>query len=494
MKTICYIFLLITLTSNSFCQQYVKKSNYIEVNPSVDNATKYVQSKMKKMEHYAKHQQKKLNKTISTLAKKEKRYLRKLKKTDSVAYVQLNEGLNMDSIKSISKEGNTQSTLQKGRNEFSSTLDSLRKIESFAKSKINIGQNVLSKTSIQSTELDKINQLQSKLDYQQSLNELMSKRIQDLKSSTLKNNLLGSFKGMDKQFFYYKQKGNALKEIAKESSILEEKALTLLQGIGGFDEAMTNNGNSMNSNGVDANNVTAEQLEKMGYQTKRQVNKQMSKQFGGNNNSEKLKEINAQVKAQTEKFQTAKKNLQETKNSISKIEKPSFKINPIRGLPLKQRFEKSFTWSTTRPQNTNPAKLEMNIQAGFKHSPRLTYSLVAGGVLGLGRDLRHIQVSNQGIRIGANVDWKAIWGISGQLGFERLYKKYSTQTLQTETGGINPQVITNNKQYRDIAYCGLQKTYKINSKYNGTMLLAYDFLWKQGNATNPIIWRVGWKK
>jgi hypothetical protein len=119
--------------------------------------------------------------------------------------------------------------------------------------------------------------------------------------------------------------------------------------------------------------------------------------------------------------------------------------------------------------------------------------VVFGGSLGLGQNWQNIRFSFEGFRMGVNTDAKLIWGISAQAGFERLYKKYiETRAITNESNTI--QVISKTKYYSDIAYAGLQKTYKINSKYSGTLLLAYDFLWKQGNANSPILWRAGWKK
>jgi hypothetical protein len=268
--------------------------------------------------------------------------------------------------------------------------------------------------------------------------------------------------------------------------------LDYLQGMKGFDEALSTPSLASNSSGnaTMQKATSIEEIEKMGFQTKRQVKTQITKQLGIET-PEKVKELNA-------KFKEAKTKVDNTKGQVNKarasLKELGFKPNPLKGLPLKERIEKSLNWQVNKSISSKPAMFETNASIGFKHTPKLTYSAVLGATLGLGYNWQNIRFSNEGLRIGANMDWKCIWGISAQTGVERLHKKYQQPSIQLQGDQTVNQVISKTHTYYDIAYTGIQKTYKLNSKYKGTMLLAYDWLWKQGNGKSPIIWRVGWKK
>ncbi|MBK7764414.1 MAG: hypothetical protein IPI46_13890 [Bacteroidetes bacterium] len=408
-----------------------------------------------------------------------------MKQKDSVLYSRLKQDGGFEELKANSKEA----SLKKAKSSLTSTIDSLKKIENYATSKLNTAKSVFDKIGFETSKLEELNSLQEKLDYNQALNN-------QIQSITSQYKGFGNIKGIEKQTYYYQQQLKAFKNIANDPSILEEKALNYLRGMKGFEEHLSNSHYSLagkqNSNGSIQNNLSAGDLEKMGYQTKRQVNKQLSTQIG--NSSEKLQELNTQVKKQVEDIKKVKQDITKAKDALHKIKKPSFKVNSMRELPLRLRLEKSYNWQVLKSNNDLPAILEMNAQLGFKHTPRLTYSFVAGGSLGMGTNWQNIKLSFEGLRIGVNANVKWIFGISGQVGYERVYKNYQDTKLIPATDGIPQQLITTTKYYRDIAYCGIQKTYKINSKYSGTMLLAYDFLWKSGNASTPVIWRFGWKK
>lgn len=370
-------------------------------------------------------------------------------------------------------------------------VDSLKLIQQFAQQKVGALNEFASKAGMNGIETSKLDALEQKLNLNEQAQGWLQERTQTLSGLGKGGQYANALKGISKQSYYYKQKLSSYKQLAEDPSILEEKVLSYLQGMKGFDEAMAKP-SLQNGSSSDMQKATSvEDLEKMGYQTKRQVKAQMTQQLG-------LKKPEQVERLQT-KFAEAQKQYADAKQTVTAskdaIQKLGFKPNPMRGLPMRMRIEKSLNWQVLRAVQGLPARLELNAQAGFKHTPYLTYSVVLGGSLGLGKDWQHIRLSNEGIRLGANADLKMVWGISGQLGYERIYKTYTQTTVkQSEQLTIAPQVLSETRQYRDLAYAGLQKTYKLNSKYNGTMLLAYDFLWKQGNATTPIIWRMGWKK
>lgn len=451
----------------------------------------FINARLKKMNRYADRETRSTQKLLKKLSRKEARYLNKIKSKDSLADMQLGKSISYDSIRNLAQNTEAGKTYKKAKNSFNKTIDSLKGIADFTNQKITRAASKLNGTELQGISTDKIDQLQDKLNVNEYVQQQIQGRTTALQNLGKNSKYTNGLTGINKQAYYYKQKLNAYKNIANDPGILEEKALEYLSGMQGFDKSVNVNSFALNGNGQMAMQQarSAEELEKMGYQTKRQVKSQMEEQFGMKTPEQaaqintKFKEAKTQLTNYTSQLNTAK----------AQIKKLGFRPNPLRGLPWKQRLEKSMNWKVSKASASSPAMIEMNGLLGFKHTPTLTHSFVFGGTLGLGKNWQNIRFTFEEFRIGVNTDAKLIWGISAQAGFERLYKKYQqTKALTNELNTI--QVVSQTKYYADIAYAGLQKTYKINSKYSGTLLLAYDFLWKQGNAQTPIIWRAGWKK
>jgi hypothetical protein len=450
-----------------------------------------IQWKLKKINRFAEKESRSTQKLLKKLSKKEKKFLRHVAQKDTVQEIQLGKSLSFDSIRNLATHTEAQTGYTKVKSEFTKTVDSLKKLAAFANQKISQANTKLNQKDIQGINTNDIDGLENKLNANQYIQQQIQTRTKTLQGVGKSRKYTKGLGSISKQTFYYKQKLTAFKNIANDPTILEEKALEYLSGMEGFEKSMNTNPLPMNGNSQASiqQAKTVEDLEKMGYQTKRQVKTQMDKQFGMKT-PEEINQVNT-------KFKEAKTQLtsytNQAKSAKEQIKKLGFKPNPMRGLPLINRIEKSLNWQVQRATSLSPAIFEVNGLLGFKHTPTWTHSVVIGGSLGLGQNWQNIHFTFEGLRIGANSDAKLIWGISAQAGFERLYKKYQeTKAIANESNTI--QVITKTKNFSDLAYAGIQKTYKINSKYSGTLLLAYDFLWKQGNANSPIIWRAGWKK
>lgn len=496
MFKLTYIFFCLLFTG-LFCSAQEYRYSYpdsitIDATYLTNQANKLVKKKLAKLVRYEKRETNQTRKLVNRLAKKEHKLLKQCKSTDSLSLKQLTQTVGFDSIKQMMNNTASAKFVKKSKNKFDKSIDSLKKVSALATNTLSKASTILEKVGIKGGSMNEINSLESKLDYNQYVQELIQGRTNNWMQVGGKVKGLDGLKGISKQYYYYNQKLKGYKEIANDPSKIEEMALGYLQGIQGFNEAMQTPSLSQSgsvSQGMQSAHSEAD-LQKMGYQTKSQVRAHMNKQFNLKK-PEEMEKLNSKLGEARKQVSDYSNQISSTKNQIKNL---GFKPNPMRGKPFVDRLEKSFTWQVLRPQGLNPATFEANGLLGFKHTGSLTYGLIGGLEIGLGRDWQHIKLFFEGLRLGANIDWKWIWGISGQAGLERLYKKYSQTTMITTNEGTPSSLVNETKYYRDIAYTGIQKTYKINSKYSGTMLLAYDWLWKQGNAKSPIIWRVGWKK
>ena len=450
--------------------------------PVVVQGNRYVDFKIKKLAKYNSRLESQQKHILNQLQKKEKRFASKLKRKDSLSYVRYQQqSLSYDSIKTLS-ESDTGHNLALVANTKNKSIDSLKKIQSFIESKSGTEGINTNKTA----ELDR---LKGQLNYKNRIGELLTKRTQFLKSLAPDGVHLPGLKGIEKQVFYSKGKMKVFKDMEEEPTLAEDKAMEYLQGSAGFDKYMSSTGGGQ-SVMQSVLGKDAKQLEQMGYQTKQQMQKSMEGKFGSN-----LGDVSKQMGGSMAQWQEQQKKIGELKQTrqalkqVGSIDKPSFKVNPMRGLPFFKRLERQYSWQTSRAANAaKPALFEASAMLGFKHTPRLTYGVGLAYTEGLGQDWQHIHLSFQGIGYRTFGKWEWQYGIGVYVGYERVYKSrafYADKPQETE--GIATR--HNTQKYTESVLIGLSKKYNINTKYNGAIQVLYDIWWQQKGLRSPIVLR-----
>lgn len=426
-------------------------------------------------------QQKRL---LKKLTRREQRFAAKLKQKDSAAYARYShQRLSYDSIQKLSQPDSAM--LAKTAARRNTSIDSLKAIQAFIQNK----SSTLN-TNTQLPVIDpKLSQLQSQLNYRSYINELINQRTNNLQSIAGSNNI-PAFTGIQKQVYYAKQKMNVFKEMEEEPSKAEDQAMEYLQGTEGFDKYMdkaTAGPNSMQNLGP---NATAADLQKMGLQTKQQVQAALQQRFGSNLGGLSQK-MGDQIKAfqdKTQNINTAKQSLQSLRQ-LKHINKPSFKINPMRGLPFWKRIEKQYNFQTTRATvDGQPAILQLSAMAGYKQSPRLSYGIGIVEATGLGQGWTNLRLSFQGVGLRTYTAWQWQYGIGAYAGYERLYKQAAFSTTANPDQTLTPSPHSTNI-YSESILIGLTKSYHINDKWNGAIQLLYDIWWQQKGLQSPILIR-----
>lgn len=448
-----------------------------ENNEVSKQAGKYVGLKIVSLEKYNQRIARQQQHILSKLRKKEQRFAKKLRKHDSAAYAKYSEqSLSYDSINTLSKtdSGTDYNKIAQKKN---GKIDSLKKITGFAEKAVG--------TIPQTEQADDLKQLQGELNYKNHINELISKRTSFLKGLAANN---PAFKGIEKQVFYGKSKMKVFKEMENDPTVAEEQALEYLQGTEGFDKYMSGGG-AGSANGLSG--MDANQMEKMGYQTKQMMQKNLTEKFGSNlggitdKMSGELKGWQDKQKQLTGSIKDAKKNLSQVKNT----DKPSFKVNPMRGMPFCKRLEKQYSWQTRRADGTDkPATFDMSGSLAFKHTPKLIYGVGMIGSLGLGQGWQQIHFSFEGIGLKTFATWEWQYGISAYAGYERLYKRAAFVKNEEPSGDMLPTLHSTHK-YSESILVGLNKNYNINTKYKGSLQLLYDIWWQQKGLRSPIVLR-----
>lgn len=488
-------------------------SNFLFSQESIDSISigeLYLDIKLNELNKYTKRSDRIQQRLLRRLQKKEARMLAKLAAKDSVAYKQyLHRTLGFDSIAVLSKDTASLARLGNRRN---ATIDSLKGIGQFIKQQGGRlqGAGMPAGQALPGGDYNgKIAELQGKLNAEQQVKDLIRQRTQSLEQMAKGAGIPG-LTGIQKDVYYAQEKMKAWRALADDPDAAEEKAMEYLQGIEGFESYIGNNKNGLGSG------LSAADLQNMGYQTKGQVQQMLSEKFGNlqvvqqamqgqiKDFSNQLGKVTDKVKEATNLAQDARQGLQEakaTKDKLKHIKKPGFRKNPERGKPFWQRLEPQYNFQTTRatPDGLRPAMVELGAGVAFKHTPSLSYGIGIGTSIGLGQDWQHIRLSYEGISTRVYADWKLLYGFSLQAGYEQAFRPKNRVYLQEDSttvlSGPSKNIL---KQAfgggQETAYLGIMKRYRISSKWNGTFMAGYNFLWQQSNLRTPFMLRLGWTK
>lgn len=447
---------------------------------------RYVSLNIKSQNKFASKVQKQQDKLLKKLCRQEKRFANKLKCNDSTGYGRyLQQPLTFDSLNTISKNRST--TPVKVSNRVNGTVDSLKNITRFVADKIHLqgGSNELDGYSSQ------LSNLNTQLNTNAQLDNMIGQRASFLKGLNPKSST-----GIDKNVFYAREKIKVFRSVSEELDEAEEAALEILQGQAGFDEALQgDNANSLQA--LSGKGASTSDLEKMGYQTKRQMQQQLQSKFGSNLGGlqEGMSKQITDYQDKLKELENAKKTVQRTKQSaqqLKHIDKPSFKVNPMRCLPFGRRIEKQYNWQTTRATiDSKPAMFQFSAMAGFKHTSRLSYGVGLATSIGLGKNWNNIRFTFEGLGLRTYAQYKVIWGIGAYAGYERMFKSVVFTGKDANTIEYNKKENQHNtRQYSEAVMLGLTKDYRINDKWNGSLQVLHDVWWKEKGLNSPIIIRI----
>ncbi len=288
--------------------------------------------------------------------------------------------------------------------------------------------------------------------------------------------LADNIKGMEKTSYYFNQGSSGFNSIFSnpgkgiESSVL--KKLSFNRNFSAFQANFT---------ALKIPALTTGAVPDMsGYQTKAQVQAMLPQNAAGINVDEK-----AQLLSNMQSSLMQFTELRDAKPDVSMLkEKPTFKVNPYKGLPLRQRLIPAFTFQPQVKALKEPMLVNVGATLGFKLTGLLTPMIGVSARLGFGKDIQHIAFSYEGIVAKAGMDVKLLYGFSFQGWYEATWKPYPT--LLAKDQKINypePSLIA-----------GICNTYKISNKVSGTFMFGYDFFYKKHTPySSPWIVRLGWQ-
>lgn len=450
---------------------------------------KYIEINIHSLDKYAKRIHRQQVKLLKKLSRKEQHLLRQLKKSDSAAYVKLqNNPQSFTSIKALLNADSTSKANKVGKLA-NKAVDSLKAIDGFIQKQ---ASSLNGKMGGYEKYTSNLNGLQTDLNYNDYINGLIDKKGASLTNLSCSN--IPALIGMQKELAYGKSIMEEYKKIADDPSVLEEKALEWLQGSEGFDKAIRGKSSGIQS----ASSI--DDLEKMGFQTKHQLNAQLQQKFGSGlsniqqNMSGQLSQWQEKTQGIGSELHQAQTDIQDTKQvltNLKKTEKLKLKLNPMRGLPFWKRIEKQYNFQTSRATpDGKPAILQLGGMIGLKHTPRLSYGFGVTMNIGLGQNWNNIHFTSEGIGLRSYSSWIWQYGIGIYVGYERTYKSIGNWTVVGAGQETKIESSSHNTaNYSESVLLGLTKTYHINSKWNGAIQVLYDVWWKDKGLNTPIIIR-----
>ena len=516
MKLSLILFIAIVLTLAATAISGTLHAQAQETVENSEQAAAYLDSRTSALDKYLERSEGIQQRLLRRLKKKEARMMKKLAAKDSVLFQRYLElPLTYDSIANLSKDT---VALQQKAGRRNATIDSLKGIQQFIQkqnSKLNAAGDLTGTNIPGGDYTSKITGLQSRLNAEQQVKDLIQQRSNALEQLTGGKNIAG-LQSIQKDVYYAREKIKAWKTLADDPDEAEEKAMEYLQGVEGFDSYLNTNKNAFGGLG---NNASATDLQNMGYQTKGQVNKMLQEKFGNNlqavqqSMSEQVQQFSEKLNGITDKVKEAKNAVSDARQSLAEakaakdqlnhIEKPTFTKNPERGKPFWQRLETQYNFQTMRAtaEGLRPAMLELGVSVAFKHTPKLSYGIGLATSIGLGQNWQNIKLSYEGISTRAYADWIILYGFSVQTGYEQIFRPLNRRYLEEQAAPNNPQPLQTDNTLKTAfgggqqsAYVGIMKRYRINSKWNGTFLAGYNILYHQSNLRTPFMIRFGMGK
>lgn len=472
---LCAILLpLLFAASNVVAQDSSGITNSRLVNSYADNISAKSEKIDQQLDNYT-------QKALIRVEKQEARIKKKLQKIDSIKATQVfaNTG---QQYKRLHERLNRPGKLQ----QYIPSLDTIGTSLKFLQENQNLvnaakeGQQKLVKV------LEKVKGMAGQFQKAEEVKRFLKERKEYLKEQLQGLGLGKELKKLNKQAYYYTEQLNEYKELLKDHKKAERKMIALLSNTKLFKDFMRKNSVlaslfRLPDDPNDPTNVS----NLAGLQTRAQVNNLIQQQVsaGGPNAQQQLQQ----------NLQSAQSQLSSLKNKFSQLGKSDsedimpegFKPNNQKTKSFWQRLDLGTNIQSQKAHGYFPATSDIGLSAGYKLNEKSTVGIGGSYRLGLGRNIRNINLSHQGIGIRSFVDWKikgSFW-ISG--GYEMNYRSQFESVDE----------LRNLNAWQESGLIGLSKVVSIKTKFfkKTKLQLLWDMLsYQHVPRTQPVVFRIGY--
>jgi hypothetical protein len=334
--------------------------------------------------------------------------------------------------------------------------------------------------------IGKVGGLKSKFQKAEEIKKFLKERRQYLKEQLNQLGFAKELKKLNKQAYYFSQQINEYKSVFNDHKKAEKKALELLSKTKLFQNFLRKNSELASLFRLPGNpDDPVTQASLAGLQTRAQVNGLIQQQLAAGGPA-------AQAQFQ-QNLQQAQSQLNQLKNKISQLggggsdmEMPEgFKPNNQKTKNFLDRLELGTNLQSQKANGYFPVTTDLGLSIGYKLNDRSILGIGASYKMGLGKDIRHVRVTHQGVGMRSFVDWKikgSFW-LSG--GYEMNYR--------SEFRSID--VLKEFSAWQQSGLLGFGKVISLKTKFfkKTKVQLLWDFLsYHQIPRTQSILFRVGY--
>lgn len=485
---ICSIILFLLICKSSVAQ---------DKEPVVDKIINFPTSFFNKVQNkYANLEDrlaKQTEKYLLRLAKREKRFKKKMAKIDSAQAEQTFGDIDAQYSKMLAAVRTDSLLLKKGSGGYIPMIDSVKTSLNFLDKNNTILDQSKDVTDKLKGSVSQINKIQSRLQTSEQVKAFIHQRKQQIKSSlgkfsSVPKGLMNDFTDFNKEAYYYSAQLREYKEMLNEPDKLVQKGLSLLNKLPAFTQFMKQNSELASLFRLPDNYGTPQSL--AGLQTRSQVQQQIQSQLSSAG-------PNAQQYLQ-QNLQAAQSQLNQLKDKINKLggsssgdmEIPDFKPNYQRTKSFWQRLEYGTNVQTAK-NNFFPTTTDLGMSVGYKLTDKSMVGVGASYKMGWGKDIKNIIISTQGMGLRSYMDIKLKGSFYASGGFEYNYQPISSDSLSS-TSAINWKDVSS---WQQSGLVGISKIISIKSNFfkKTKLQLMWDLLsYQQVPKTQPVKFRVGY--
>jgi hypothetical protein len=272
--------------------------------------------------------------------------------------------------------------------------------------------------------LNQFNQFQNKLQQAEAIKQFIRERRQQMtellsRYTALPKSVTRALENYKKEAYYYSQQIREYREMFNDPDKLLRKSLVVLNKLPAFQKFMKEHSELGSLFAIPGNYNSS--LALIGLQTRDQVQQIITTQLGGGSNA-------GQVFSQA--IQSAQPQLDQFKQKINSlgggsgdIDMPNFKPNTQRTKTLLQRVEYGTSIQSTKSTRIFPSTTDIALMVGYRIDDKKIIGIGVGGKIGWGKDIRHIDVTGQGINFRSFIDIKIKNSFYASGGFEYNYQK-----------------------------------------------------------------------
>jgi hypothetical protein len=363
--------------------------------------------------------------------------------------------------------------------------------------------NLTAQGDLQQAQSD-MQQLEGKLDQIQNVQQYIQQRQQLLTQTLSKYGSLftKNIGDINKEVYYYKATIENYKQLWQHPDQAEAKAMEILNKVPAFTRFMQQHSMIAGLFRIPSNYGSAGSV--AGLQTRSMVEREIQ---------QRLQEAGAGGRQQIQQqMQQAKQQLQQLQNKLagagsSSAAMPDFKPNDLKSKTILQRLDYGTNLQFEKSAGWYPTTSDIAAQVGYKFSKKGEAGIGATFKLGWGsfgsaqepsngsaREpsngsaqepfIRKIHFTAQGLGLRSSFDYELKGTIYISGGYEMNYN----------TTIPNIPALKNWNGWTRSALLGIERKYRISNKVNGTVMLLFNFLYKQQVPVtrSPLVFRVGY--